>query len=680
MLRVFQSGSASERLIRAREFTASRCAAGAFVISATRGAADDFVRAIGVETTATFGLHRFSLLQFAFQLARAELARRGLAPVTSAGTDTLAIRAAFEVRSRGGLQYFQIVADKPGFSLALANSLRDLRAARVDPPRLSSLGSRGRDLAILLSEYESQLKRAGLLDANDIYRLAAQQVENGAEMALVAPVLLLDVQITSVAEQEFVSALTHKISDVFATVVAGDARTASAFSALSGTLESDAARTQTSLDRLQNFLFEPTSHESYSDDGLTQFFSAPGEGRECVEIARRIQQASRLGTKFDQIAVAVRAPQAYAPVLEAALVRAGVPAYFSLGTRRPDPSGRALLALLLCAEEGLSAKRFAEYLSLGQVPSSEQASVTNSPGAAWVGPPKELLSDTADQAELPDAPPPEHTDEDAPMVAGSLRAPWKWEELLVEGAVVGGLSRWGRRLNGLNAELTAKIKAERLDQPDSPLIAKLERQQSNLAHLQRFALPVLRTLAALPERAMWREWLEHLRDLAISALRRPQHVLTALSDLQGLGDIGPVSLPEVREALSTRLSQLHVEPPRSRYGRVVVGTPEQLRGRWFATVFVPGLAERIFPQKVREDPLLPDSDRLQLVSSNPLLHLSADRAREERLRLRLCAGAAKQSVVFSYPRLEVALARPRVPSFYALDVFRTNLGALPNLD
>ncbi len=36
--------------------------------------------------------------------------------------------------------------------------------------------------------------------------------------------------------------------------------------------------------------------------------------------------------------------------------------------RRPDPAGRAFVALLLCAVEGLSAKRFDEYLSLGQVP------------------------------------------------------------------------------------------------------------------------------------------------------------------------------------------------------------------------------------------------------------------------------------------------------------------------
>src|SRR4029450_13822938 len=47
---------------------------------------------------------------------------------------------------------------------------------------------------------------------------------------------------------------------------------------------------------------------------------------------------------------------------------AKVPGWFSRGTRRPLPAGRAFLALLACASERLSASRFAEYLSFAQVP------------------------------------------------------------------------------------------------------------------------------------------------------------------------------------------------------------------------------------------------------------------------------------------------------------------------
>ncbi len=164
------------------------------------------------------------------------------------------------------------------------------------------------------------------------------------------------------------------------------------------------------------------------------------------------------------------------------------------------------------------------------------------------------------------------------------------------------------------------------------------------------------------------------------SLRRPEHVLAVLSELQPIAAVGPVTLTEVREALSARLTDLSVEPPRSRYGRVFVGTPEQLRGRSFAVLFVPGLAERIFPQRLREDPLLLDGNRQQLTRAVPPMLTVRERASEERLRLRIAAGAAERRVFFSYPRVEVALARPRVPSFYALDVRRTTLGKLPNVD
>jgi len=40
---------------------------------------------------------------------------------------------------------------------------------------------------------------------------------------------------------------------------------------------------------------------------------------------------------------------------------------------------------------------------------------------------------------------------------GTLRTPWKWEELLVEAAVIGGSERWRRRLRGLEAEYRLRI-------------------------------------------------------------------------------------------------------------------------------------------------------------------------------------------------------------------------------
>src|SRR5690606_24302362 len=98
-------------------------------------------------------------------------------------------------------------------------------------------------------------------------------------------------------------------------------------------------------------------------------------------------------------------------------------------------------------------------------------------------------------------------------------------------------------------------------------------------------------------------------DLATAALARPARVVQTLADLRPMAAIGPVSLAEARDVLRDRLLTLAWDPPARRYGSVFVGTPHQARGRSFRVVFVPGLAERIVPQRPREDPLLLDSRR-----------------------------------------------------------------------
>src|SRR4029079_7901627 len=127
------------------------------------------------------------------------------------------------------------------------------------------------------------------------------------------------------------------------------------------------------LGTLRRFVFTMDRPIERQRAGDVTLFSAPGEGREAVEIIRRVLDEAERGVPFDEMAVVLRAPRQYLGLLEHASARGGVPMYFDRGTRRPDPAGRAFVALLSCAVERLSAKRFDEYLSLGQVP-RQQAS------------------------------------------------------------------------------------------------------------------------------------------------------------------------------------------------------------------------------------------------------------------------------------------------------------------
>ena len=288
------------------------------------------------------------------------------------------------------------------------------------------------------------------------------------------------------------------------------------------------------------------------------------------------------------------------------------------------------------------------------------------------------LEDADPEQVLPS--PPIDSDDEA-VVAGTLRSPWKWEELIVESAVVGGRSRqdgkarWRRRLDGLAADYQYRIGELERDEPESPRIARFVRDLRNLSHFRQFALPIIEGLAAWPERATWGQWLDRFSALAVSALVRPDRVLRLLAELRPMADVGPVTIEEARDVLHDRLVALDWDPPARRYGRLFVGTPHQARGRSFRVVFVPGLAERVVPQRPREDPLLLDEVRAAL---DPVLVCQDERGSVERLLLKIAIGAASERLYLSYPRLDVAETRARVPSFYALDLMRAMTGSVPD--
>jgi ATP-dependent helicase/nuclease subunit B len=683
MFSVVKSFSAAKRLDLASQFVRSFPAGTEFLlIGASRDAVDDFVRGLACSAAATFGLHRFSLTQFAARLAIVKLAAAGVTPSSAVGAEALAVRAAYEAATRNELPYFAPVTKFPGFARATAATIGELRASGVAAEKLEALEEAGPDHAALLKRYQDQMEEVSVGDRAMLFKAALEEVRAGADLAS-HPLLLLDVPIHSAIERAFLVELASAAKEVLFTCPAGDLRTLGNLRMVPGVKENAAAPVppDSSLARLGFYLFSETTPPEGKLDDEVVFFSAPGEERESVEIARRILAEAGKGIPFDRMAVVLRTPETYAGLIEAALRRAGIPAYFARGSRRPDPSGRALLALLACAAEGLSAHRFAEYLSFAQVPSLAEDGAPPANEAEFVPPEDDALGSAASAFSPPlntsrdaDA---EQKDADRPELAGALRAPWKWEELLVDAAVIGGKERWARRLDGLRNQFKQEFEGYTKEEPDSPRVEAVRRKLRNLQNLRAFALPVIEELAALPESATWGEWISALEQLVPRVLRQPERVLAVLADLKPMAPVASVPLAEVQNVLQHWLANLQQQPPENRYGCVLVATPEQARGRSFDIVFIPGLAERMFPQKLREDPLLLDKLRRQLSSD---LSVLSDRSQQERLLLQIAVGAASRRLYLSYPRLEVAEARARVPSFYALDVARSITGHVPDYE
>jgi RecB family exonuclease len=693
------------------------------VIAHSAEAATDLHLSVVDAKRAWFGLKRSTLNFLASRLAQQAMASAGSAPASSLSFTAVVARAIHSLSAAGKLSYFDPVATRPGFPVAVAKTLEELRMNEIDPESVARLARGGKDLAAIASLVELELKQSKLSDQASIFRAAVQSLksqevdsitspENAAYLGL--PLLLLDVKVRSRLESRFIQELSALASDVLATAPQGDERTILSLeeslqckrhteNANPGYHDSnnDGALTAAispgdgnSLSFAKQHLFENSTPPLAPLDSSMLLRNWPGEPRECVEIVRSIQNEAAQGVPFDQMAILLNSPGEYRPHLEEAFSRAEIPAYFAQGTTAPDPAGRAMLALLYCAAEGLSARRFAEYLSLGQVPDPEASKNVES---AWVGPGDELVASAIetedDQGAQPrgDGPAPRHKDsispetsesrlaanpEDTPVIEGALRAPARWERLLVDSAVIGGKERWIRRLEGLHNELLLRM-GETAPEEEAK-VDSIRTQLRDLEALRAYALPLIDRLAALPDGANWGEWLVHLRELAVNGLRAPQGVLGTLADLEPMGRVGPVDLQEVQLVLGPRLHDLGVKPPPRRYGSVFVGSAESARGLSFQVVFIPGLAEKIFPRKIVEDPILPDEQRKDAATVG--LTTRRDRLELERLALRIALGAARERAYLSYPRIDVQQSRPRVPSFYALEALRAAEGVLPGFE
>lgn len=690
-VRAITSASASRRIARAMGWLVEREAGEeVLILGGTQDGANELARQVVERKGAAFGWHRLTLPRLAGIVAARELSARGLIPLSRLAAQAIASRVVHRLRTEEALGRYQTIANTPGLARAFHGVFEELRLARLTPTELSDGCP---ELVAPLEAYEAELTAGGLIDWAGVLSSATLVVseQRGAAHPLVGlPTLLLDVPITSLAEQGFLRALAATAPELLITAPTADELTLRRVRSELGVSvedldDKDEGIGPSSLTRLQRHLFNDSTHVgSFEGDDRVQIFSAPGEGRECVEIARSVLRAAKEGVPFDRIAILLRSPGTYRSYLEEAFARAGIPAHFARGAIRPDPAGRAFYALLRCAAEGLSARRFAEYLSLGQVPDASPDGAPPGPRPSadrWVAPDPELVppflataSSLADETENAiGVGMATEVDATAPVKAGQLRAPRRWERLLVEAAVIGGRDRWRRRLEGRKNEERQRL--SELQEEDQAAADAIQRRLEDLSALEAYALPLIDELDQLPPVADWGEWLDRLSALATRSLREPDRVLAVLSELAPMAPVGPIAFGEVLQTLETLLLEVAVAPSAQRYGRVFIGPVEAVRGLSFEVVYVPGLAEKMFPRKIVEEPILRDAIR-ERVSAD--LETNHTRLEQERLALVVAAGAAERRICFSYPRLDLEQARPRVPSFYGLEAIRAAEGQLPN--
>ena len=262
-----------------------------------------------------------------------------------------------------------------------------------------------------------------------------------------------------------------------------------------------------------------------------------------------------------------------------------------------------------------------------------------------------------------------------PIALGSVRAPYRWEEWLVESAVIAGRERW-RRLDGIAAEYRLRLKEAQREDPQSPRVrgdrtrpleprapARVcpaarrrvqrvagDRDLGGMARPARVARAACDTAAAC-RTARARRAAAHGRGGPGVAARGSRGAVRAAAH-RGCGTAAQPVRPRVRRhgRRSTRTRLPHRLCPRPGRARLPAEAPGgSAAGRRHETRACRARS------KTRDD-----------------------RAADERLLLHLALGAAADRVYLSYPRIELREARPRVPSFYGLDVMRAITGRVPS--
>ncbi len=547
--------------------------------------------------------------------------------------------------ARGG--HFAKVADRPGLAKVILGAVRDLKEASYTPKSylsaarsagLTGGSKRGKhaEVARIWSAYEDFLSESRFADESDVMRFAAEALGSGGARDLDDLIVYGFYDLNALQKR----LLEARIGDGGATVF---------FPCVDVPACSYARPT---LEWFLSIGFERRDHEpeprAIQRPPETIVLSAPGEAREAREAVRAVRRVVEAqDTALQDVAVIVRAPEVYADVLASELDRLCDP---GLQDRRLASERRTFLetpSRLSRTRSGISLLKLAQAVrsDFARADLIEFLCVSDLDPAAYGG--------------------------------GTAYPPVSdWNAISALAGVTAGAAAWlaktgefaGRLARGDANDSFAQAHA-RLKEPSTCLYALLKR--------------LLEPLSGLSGTSTIEAYLDTVASVFLDVTRpgrERDEVLAAADKMRGVSSLaGRVPFGYFVELLHEYVDA--PSPPGSRFG---TGGPSVLsvmsaRGLSYSVAVVPGLVEKQFPLHRRQDPILLDFERERLNAqrgSDPRseLPLRGPGIDEERLLFRLAVGSARDVLILTYPRLDPATARPRVPSVFVLDALNEITG------
>ena len=155
------------------------------------------------------------------------------------------------------------------------------------------------------------MEAEGFVDRPGLLARACTALSEGRGLP---PLLVLDLPLSSFAEERLLEGILRGSSEVFASLPPDDARSGRVLEAALGEkVVVSSPELESGLGRLQGGLFSEEDLTAGAVDDSVVLFSAPGEARECVEIVRRVQRAAGRGVPYDRMAILLRRQRSHAP-------------------------------------------------------------------------------------------------------------------------------------------------------------------------------------------------------------------------------------------------------------------------------------------------------------------------------------------------------------------------------
>ena len=352
------------------------------------------------------------------------------------------------------------------------------------------------------------------------------------------------------------------------------------------------------------------------DPERLRVWSCPSETAEAETIGREARRLRRTGVAYHEMGVVLRHPDLYADLFAETCRRAGVP-YRLAGGQTPleAPAWRAVLRLLGLIGSPLGRTEVMAFLAAVELPEAD----------AWR--------------------------ETQPL----------WDRVSRLARVKKG-DDWLDRL-------------EKLAAGDS--VSDEERRAARaLGEAFAFLRAALNELAAAADFRRATAALTRLIERFLKPDERRTELLARLAELETVDRAGlPFDVAYFRGRADELILGLKEEAGDDA-GLAIVGWTAA-RGLRFRVVFVPGCVESQIPQPPRQDPFLLDRERLEIcrLTGRPnALPIAADRAAEEGRVFDIVCRAATERLVLTFPRLDPATGKPRLPSHLLLGLAGRALG------